>query len=92
MRELNLESGRILSVFGPKQITLNTPHANIGIRGTAAYLESEPASTYVCVCYGHALMTPKAAPAMSEDSTTVTTKPRATSTPAPPPPPCRPWG
>lgn len=67
MRELNLESGRILSVFGPKQITLNTPHANIGIRGTAAYLESEPASTYVCVCYGHALMTPKAAPAMSED-------------------------
>lgn len=67
MRELNLESGRILSVFGPKQISLKTPLANVGIRGTAAYLESAPASTNICVCYGHAVMTPKGAPELSEE-------------------------
>lgn len=67
VRELNLESGRILSVFGPKQITLKTPLANVGIRGTAAYLESDSASTNICVCYGHAVMTPNGAPHLSEE-------------------------
>ncbi len=67
VRELTLVSGRILSVFGPKPISLKTPLANIGIRGTAAYLESDPASMNVCVCYGHAVMTPNGAPALSEE-------------------------
>ena len=67
VRELNLESGRILSVFGPKEISLKTPEASVGIRGTAAYLDSHSASTYVCVCYGHAVMTPDGAPALSEE-------------------------
>ncbi|CAA7624659.1 conserved hypothetical protein [Candidatus Terasakiella magnetica] len=67
MRELTLVSGRVLSVFGPKQISLKTPLASIGIRGTAAYLESSPASMNVCVCYGHAVMTPEGAPKLAEE-------------------------
>ncbi|MBI3447095.1 MAG: FecR domain-containing protein [Magnetospirillum sp.] len=66
-RELSLESGRVLSVFGPKQITLKTPQLNVGIRGTAAYLEAEPGATNVCVCYGHAVMAPQGVPEQSEE-------------------------
>ena len=66
-REINLENGRVLSVFGPKRITLKTPHANVGIRGTAVYLESHPASTNVCVCYGRAVMIPTGDPAKAEE-------------------------
>ncbi|KIL97620.1 hypothetical protein CCC_00681 [Paramagnetospirillum magnetotacticum MS-1] len=66
-RQVDLESGRLLSVFGPKVITLRTPHANVGIRGTAAYLEAHSASTNICVCYGHAVMVPKAAPDRAEE-------------------------
>jgi len=66
-REINLDSGRVLSVFGPKRITLRTPHANVGIRGTAVYLESPPASTNVCVCYGRAVMIPTGDPAKAEE-------------------------
>ena len=66
-REVNLDSGRLLSVFGPKRISLKTPHANVGIRGTAAYLESRPAVTNICVCYGHAVMTPLGAPERAEE-------------------------
>lgn len=69
-REVSLESGRVLSVFGPKQITLKTPHANVGIRGTAVYLESHFASTNVCVCYGRAVMIPTGDPAGAEEVVT----------------------
>lgn len=67
IRDITLESGGILSVFGPKEITLKTPLASVGIRGTAAYLESAPASMNMCVCYGHAIMTPLGAPGLSEE-------------------------
>jgi hypothetical protein len=70
VRVLTLVSGGILSVFGPKRIQLETPLATIGIRGTAAYLESNPGSTYICVCYVHAVMTAKGAPTMSEEVVT----------------------
>ncbi|CUW37605.1 conserved exported protein of unknown function [Magnetospirillum sp. XM-1] len=66
-RRIDLESGRLLSVFGPKVITLKTPHANVGIRGTAAYLEARPAATDICVCYGHAMLSPDAAPDKAEE-------------------------
>lgn len=66
-RRIDLENGRLLSVFGPKVITLRTPHANVGIRGTAAYLEARPAVTDICVCYGHAVVTPSAAPEGAEE-------------------------
>ena len=67
IREVTLESGGILSVFGPKEITLKTPLASVGIRGTAAYLESAPAAMNMCVCYGHAVMAPVGAPGLSEE-------------------------
>ncbi|RAU23768.1 hypothetical protein CU669_01340 [Paramagnetospirillum kuznetsovii] len=66
-REMDLESGRVLAVFGKKEIALKTPHANVSIRGTAAYLESGPDSMNMCVCYGRAVMTPVGAPQLSEE-------------------------
>lgn len=66
-RLINLESGRLLSVFGPKVITLKTPHANVGIRGTAAYVEARPMVTNICVCYGQAVLIPNQAPERAEE-------------------------
>lgn len=55
---LRLITGKLLSVFGkrkPEQkLGLKTVIATIGIRGTGAYLESEPDRTYICTCYGEA--------------------------------------
>lgn len=51
-------SGKVLSVFGKGRKTLVTPTASIGIRGTACYIEAEPARTYFCLCYGSAEITP----------------------------------
>ncbi|HEY6967114.1 MAG TPA: hypothetical protein VI229_06570 [Burkholderiales bacterium] len=52
---LRVVTGAVLSVFTPGQPkTLSTPTAVIGIRGTAVYIEAEPARTYACVCYGEA--------------------------------------
>lgn len=67
VREMTLEHGRVLSVFGPKAIALKTPQLQVGIRGTAAYLEALPAETRVCVCYGHADMVPLAEPSRAEE-------------------------
>jgi hypothetical protein len=67
VRDVVLESGRVLSVFGPKQITLKTPLANVGIRGTAAYMECDGSSMNICVCYGHAVMEPIGAPQLAEE-------------------------
>ena len=53
---LRLLSGALLSVFAPRKpadaLTLATPTATIGIRGTGVYLEAEPDLSYVCICYG----------------------------------------
>lgn len=49
---LRLLSGGLLTVFGPGRKKLHTSTATIGIRGTALYLESREASSYVCLCYG----------------------------------------
>src|SRR3989475_12959335 len=39
---LRIVTGAVLSVFGDGRRQLRTPTANIGIRGTAVYLEVEP--------------------------------------------------
>jgi len=54
VRALTIVSGAVLSVFGPGDNTIRTPVASIGIRGTAAYVNTGAAQTYVCVCYGEA--------------------------------------
>ena len=53
---MRLVSGKFLGVFGKlagkQSLTLNTPVATIGIRGTGVYAESDPDKTYLCTCYG----------------------------------------
>ena len=64
---LRLLTGALLSVMSPGQPkTLRTATATIGIRGTAVYLEAEPARTYVCTCYGEAEIVSSADPAARE--------------------------
>ncbi len=47
-----LEEGALLSVFAPGAVTIRTPIAQIGIRGTGCYVESHPEKSYICLCYG----------------------------------------
>ncbi len=50
---LKLLQGKLLSVFPSRRpVQLTTQVASIGIRGTGVYLESDPAQTYFCTCYG----------------------------------------
>lgn len=60
-------TGAMLTVFarGPRK-QIQTDTAVIGIRGTAVYIEAEPARTYVCTCYGEAVLEPRADPAARE--------------------------
>src|SRR4051812_8609418 len=56
-----------LSVFAPggrRRITTTT--AVIGIRGTGIYVEAEPDRSYVCTCYGEAVLEPSGDPASRE--------------------------
>lgn len=66
---LRLLSGKLLSVFGKRENSLSilTPVATIGIRGTGIYLESDPEKSYVCTCYGHTSITASADPNVSRD-------------------------
>jgi len=63
---LRIVSGALLSVFGGGRRQLRTPTATIGIRGTAVYLEVDPSRTYVCTCYGEAVLEPLGDPASRE--------------------------
>ena len=52
VRSLRLLHGALLSVSSGTAISLATPTANVGVRGTGFYVESEPERTYFCTCYG----------------------------------------
>jgi hypothetical protein len=56
LQGLLVSTGRVLSVFSAKPVAIKAGTASIGIRGTGAYLEVEPASVYFCLCYGEALV------------------------------------
>jgi hypothetical protein len=49
---MRVVTGGLLAVFekGPRQIT--TPVANIGIRGTGCYIETDARKSYFCLCFG----------------------------------------
>jgi hypothetical protein len=53
---LRLVTGKFLGVFGKladrESLSLHTPVATVGIRGTGLYAESDPDKTYLCTCYG----------------------------------------
>ncbi len=51
---LLVTTGKVLSVFGKKPLSIKVANATIGIRGTGCYLEVDPASVYFCLCYGEA--------------------------------------
>ena len=55
-RLMRLVTGKLLGVFGTlsgkETLSLQTPVATIGIRGTGLYAESDPDKTYLCTCYG----------------------------------------
>ena len=64
---LRIVTGAVLAVFVQGEAkTLRTATANIGIRGTAVYVEAEEARTYICTCYGEAEIVPLADPAARE--------------------------
>lgn len=52
VRSLKLLNGALLSVSSGTAMSLATPTANVGVRGTGFYVESEPERTYFCTCYG----------------------------------------
>ena len=54
--DLLISTGRVLSVFSKKPVEIKASHATIGIRGTGAYIEVDPADVYFCLCYGEALI------------------------------------
>lgn len=68
---LRLLTGKLLSVSRNTQLRVSTATATIGIRGTGFYVESDPALTYFCTCYG---VTDIAANADPESKTTVESK------------------
>ena len=64
---LRIATGAVLSVFAPggrRQIETGT--AVIGIRGTAVYVEARSDRSYVCTCYGEAVLEPRGDPAARE--------------------------
>jgi len=56
LSDLLISTGKVLSVFSKKPLTIHASNATIGIRGTGAYLEVEPADIYFCLCYGEAVV------------------------------------
>ena len=56
LTEMLVASGRVLSVFSKKPVAIKAASATIGIRGTGAYVEVEPAGVYFCLCYGEAVV------------------------------------
>jgi len=51
---LRILTGKLLSVSRDTPIRVTTATATLGIRGTGFYVESDPALTYFCTCYGTA--------------------------------------
>ena len=77
---MRVVTGKILSVFGRGERSIQTSTATIGIRGTGCYIEDEgtgtQARTYFCLCYGSVELVPTAAPnERAEYATTYHDKP-----------------
>jgi hypothetical protein len=83
LTDLLITTGRVLSVFAKKPVTVRAATATVGIRGTGAYFEVEPGSVYFCLCYGEAVidgpnMAPKTVKTTHHESPLILT----TTTPA----------
>ncbi len=49
---LRLITGKLLSVSRNSPMSVKTPTATVGIRGTGFYIEADPEMSYFCTCYG----------------------------------------
>ena len=56
LSDLLVSTGKVLSVFSKKPLSIHAANATIGIRGTGCYLEVAPADVYFCLCYGEAVV------------------------------------
>jgi hypothetical protein len=56
LSSLLISTGKVLSVFSKKPLAIHAANATIGIRGTGAYVEVDPADVYFCLCYGEAVV------------------------------------
>jgi hypothetical protein len=56
LSDMLVATGQVLSVLSKKPVAIKAATASIGIRGTGAYIEVDPASVYFCLCYGEALV------------------------------------
>lgn len=56
LSDMLISTGRVLSVFSKKNVSVKAATATIGIRGTGAYIEVEPNEVYFCLCYGEAVI------------------------------------
>ncbi len=63
---LRIATGAVLSVFARGARRIETGTAVIGIRGTAVYVEAQGGRSYVCTCYGEAVLEPRDDPAARE--------------------------
>ncbi|MCR4302637.1 MAG: hypothetical protein NUV63_00200 [Gallionella sp.] len=68
---LRILTGKLLSVSRNTPMRVTTSTAALGIRGTGFYVESDPALTYLCTCYGTTDVAANADPA---SKTTVESK------------------
>ena len=63
---IRVAAGALMGVFASTEMTIDTPLATIGIRGTGLYLEAREDRDYVCLCYGKAELTPKRKPSLAQ--------------------------
>ena len=64
---LRIATGAVLSVFAPGGARrIETTTAFIGIRGTAVYVEAQSDRSYVCTCYGEAVLEARDEPGLRE--------------------------
>jgi hypothetical protein len=52
VKNIKVEAGKVLSVFGLAGKRIETATVVAGTRGTGIYIEAEPDLTYLCLCYG----------------------------------------
>ena len=67
---VQVDSGKLLAVFGPGHLHIATPTVDAVIRGTGLNIEAQASRVYFCLCYGTVDLTPVADPSQARSITT----------------------
>ena len=67
---MQVPQGKVLAVFGPGRMRIDTPTVDAVIRGTGLYLEARATQVYFCLCYGTVDLAPVADPSQARSITT----------------------